>query len=519
MFTLRALTPQYKVSIIMRTVRLLSFDKLKALPFQVLPLIFFIVYIAFPTNNSTVDAYGYAGHIKYGESLFQSHHLLYSFLGFIGYNIFVLLGFSSDVLAFLKVFNALSASISLMLLGYILMLLFNNKAKTLSWIFFAGSTWGVMRFATENETYLFPIMFSLAGSFFFLKFTSNQKVKFLFLSGSFAALACLFHQIHFFWWVALPIGLLLQRQVKNAILFTIPALIVPIAYILATFVYYNNPIEPNSLLQFVFRDFYSGHANVATGLTSFMFTAMSLFRTFLQVHGYIFVLIKAQPIYILGFALSLVLFVVTLFFVKTIKFSFKIKTTAFLIPHIIAFILQFIFAFLSSGNAEFMVMLPFLMALTLPFFLSSETSVVSYIASGMLIWNITLGLIPLNNKILDSSKMVVSKVTGTDQCKTFFVVFNKPLIENIVKYQTKRMPSNVVSGINKVDVKEIKIIIEASLNAGKAVYTDCLSRPNTLSRESILTDTRNDIFEGYTLVKVDSLETISGKYYLTQVKR
>ncbi|MDX9847542.1 MAG: hypothetical protein RBT74_11225 [Tenuifilaceae bacterium] len=153
----------------MNSINTVKLDKLKLIPFQVLPILFLIVYVIFPTHNSTVDGYGYACHVKFGEALFQSHHLLYSFLGYLWYNLFAVLGFSLDVLSSLIIMNALSASVSLMLLGYILMHLFGNNAKVLSWIFFVGSTWGVMRFATENETYLVPIVFSLAGSLFYLK--------------------------------------------------------------------------------------------------------------------------------------------------------------------------------------------------------------------------------------------------------------------------------------------------------------------------------------------------------------
>jgi hypothetical protein len=502
----------------MKNIHYATFDKLKAIPFQVLPLLFLIVYLLFPTQNSTVDGYAYACHVKFGETLFQSHHLLYSFFGYLWYNLVAVFGINADVLSALKVMNALSASGSLLLVGYILMLLFNSKTKTLAWVFFVGSTWGVMRFATENETYLFPIMFSLAGSLFYLKFIKSQKVKFLLLSGSFAAVACLFHQIHFFWWLALLIGLLLQRQVKNAILYAIPALIVPVAYMLAAFVYSNVPVEFNSFLQFVLRDFYSGTANVATGLTSVVFTAMSFFRTFLQVHGYIFVLIKVQPFYILGFALPFALFVVAMLFLRSISFSFKTHTKTFFIPHVIAFLLQFVFAFLSSGNAEFMVMLPFLLALTLPFIVSTEARVVSYIAAGMLIWNIALGVLPLRNGVLDSSEMMAKKVLYTDDSTNFFICYNKPHIECIVYYEKGKMPSNVVSGTNKGDGNELKAKMKSLLQEGVAIYTDCLNRPKTLSRASILIENRDDIFDGYSLVKVDSVETISGRFYLMQVK-
>lgn len=48
-----------------------------------LPFFFLLVYLLFPTNNSTVDGWGYAEEIKYGYNLFRSHHLLYNALGFV----------------------------------------------------------------------------------------------------------------------------------------------------------------------------------------------------------------------------------------------------------------------------------------------------------------------------------------------------------------------------------------------------------------------------------------------------
>ena len=37
-----------------------------------------LFYLLFPTNNSTLDAYGYAASIKYGFDLFKPHHLFYN---------------------------------------------------------------------------------------------------------------------------------------------------------------------------------------------------------------------------------------------------------------------------------------------------------------------------------------------------------------------------------------------------------------------------------------------------------
>ncbi|MDX9847543.1 MAG: hypothetical protein RBT74_11230 [Tenuifilaceae bacterium] len=345
-----------------------------------------------------------------------------------------------------------------------------------------------------------------------------QKTKFLLLSGSLAAIACLFHQIHVFWWLALFVGLLLQRKIINGLLYAIPALVVPVGYMLAAFVYYSIPVEFNSFLQFVLRDFYSGHANIETGLTGVLFTSMSFFRTFLQVHGYIFVLLKNQPFYILGLAIPFVFFLAATFSLRSISFTLKIDAKAFFTPHIIAFLLHFIFAFISIGNAEFMVMLPFLMALTIPFLVPSETRVVSYIASGMLVWNILLGVLPLHTYVLDSSYMVANKVLYAGDDTTLFICNNKPHIQNIVLYNSGKNPLNLVSGINSTDETNLKESIESLLEHGVVVYTDCLYRPKTLSRASLLTGNRDDVFEGFSLLKIDSVETISGRYYFVQVE-
>lgn len=74
-----------------------------------LPFFFLLIYLLFPTNNSTVDGWGYAEEIKYGYNLFRSHHLLYNALGFVLLKALGLVGINADVLAFMKVLNAVAA--------------------------------------------------------------------------------------------------------------------------------------------------------------------------------------------------------------------------------------------------------------------------------------------------------------------------------------------------------------------------------------------------------------------------
>jgi hypothetical protein len=157
---------------------------LKRLYIAAIPLLFFVIYLVFLNNNSSLDAYGYASYVKQGENLFLSHHLLYNAIGFLWVKFIELFG-SFDTLLTLKAMNAALASASLLVLGIILKQHGFGLKKVCAWLCFVGSSWGVMRFATENETYIAPILFSLLASLYLLKHLKNKKEHQILLSGKY----------------------------------------------------------------------------------------------------------------------------------------------------------------------------------------------------------------------------------------------------------------------------------------------------------------------------------------------
>ncbi|MHC1703413.1 MAG: hypothetical protein AB9846_05845 [Tenuifilaceae bacterium] len=480
---------------------------------------FSLIYLFLPSNNNSIDAWGFASYVKQGESLFLSHHLFYNVSGYLWVQLIGLV-VNVDTLKLLIILNALFAAATLYILGITLKRLNVEVNRILVWVAFAGSSWGIMRYATENETYIIPLFFSLLGSYFFVKSLKESKVISFFFSGFFAALACLFHQIMFFWWLSLVIGIAFRKKFTPVVWFALPAFLVPISYILVLIFYYNQPISIETFLHFVFRDYYSGSADVSIGLGGFMLTGISIIRTFFQVHGYLAFLPQISFWFIAAGLVSVVLLTVGVFNIKGTTWTLiKLKEQTVWI-HLVALILQLFFAFLSNGNAEFLVMIPILLVLILSQITQKEVRMIGFLSAGMLIWNISFGLIPLNNFSVDSNRFVSEKVleSQTNQKKSLFIVFNKPAVENRVKYYTGNYPKNVISGFQFNDIKSAQERIILALEGDTIVITDCINRPKTLSRETILIQTNaNELFFGFETTMTDSVETLSGNYFLYRI--
>ncbi len=476
-------------------------------------LILFLIYLFLPSKQSTIDGYGYANYIRDAESLFLSHHLLYNFIGYLWISLLELIGIS-NTLGALKAMNAMFAALSLTALGKILIKLGYSDSKTSVWVLFAGSSWGVLRFATENETYIIPIFFSLLASYFYLLHLKQKNSTRILISGLFAAFACLVHQIHFFWWLAILVSMFIRHDYRGALKYAIPALIVPIAYCLVLVLSYNIELSLESLLQLALRDFYSGSATIGFGLKYIALSSISFIRTFLQVHGYLGNLMEVSQWYILGLLGFVVLISIGLYNIKGASASFKEILSPFTSAISLALVLHLLFAILSHGNAEFMVMLPFLVAIILSKILSNEIRIVGFLAIAMLVWNISFGLIPLNRHSIDGSRMVAKAIGESDSTQTLFVVFNRPSIDNQVRYYNGNYPTNTISATQAKEIEDVVKTIHVALRNGQSVYTDCINRPKTTSRESLTISDNSVMLNCFHQQKVDSVKSLTGKYYL-----
>lgn len=484
-------------------------------------IFFLFLYLLLPTTNSSIDSWGFAAYVKQEKNLFLSHHLLYNALGFLWVKSLSLFG-TFDTLHLLKVLNALFAALTLYVLGMVLKQKGLESKRNFIWVAFAGSTWVIMRFATENETYIIPLFFSLLGSYFFIKGNNDSQTKWFFISGLFSAIACLFHQVMFFWWLSILIGVVFRRKFKPIVWFALPALIVPVLYVLVLTYYYAQPLTIDALMHFVFRDYYSGAAGISVGLSSVAFLFISFIRSFFQVHGYIVNLSHYSYLFYVGGLLAIIFLLLAFIRFWQTQWNWVKTKESFVWVHLLAIILQLFFALLSSGNAEFMVMIPILLVIVLSQIIQNETKFIGLLASGMLVWNLSFGLIPLRFYELDNSNSLSARVltTKNDEKQPLYILFNKPRVENEVKYYTGNYPNNIISGIQRDSLVVLKARIDNALAKGIPVFTDCINRPRTLSRENLVisTDYRN-LFTDYMQVKEDSAQTLTGKYFLYLISK
>ncbi|MEL6194233.1 MAG: hypothetical protein AAFR66_19390, partial [Bacteroidota bacterium] len=323
---------------------------------------FLLLYLLLPTQNSTIDAWAYAAEIKQGGQLFHPHHLLFN--GF-HYLLIHVLPFSVSTLAWLKVVNAIAAYFSLRMLTGILRISLPLEKEVFSWCFLVGSSFAVMRFATEAETYMIPILFSLAASYAYLKYLFKQNLLLLILAGALCAIACLFHQIQVGWLIGLSLGAIILQPKKGWVII-LPFFLIPVVYLLV----WTSLDSSETFFQFINRDFYSGTASFSIGIHNFLLTGINFIRSFIQVHGIIPFFLKQSP-WAYGSILGILMIGIwTLrkgFPISRSAFSSHVKS--FKLIHLGIFLIQLLLAFLSAGNAEFMVMLPFLLAIWLAVFL------------------------------------------------------------------------------------------------------------------------------------------------------
>lgn len=448
---------------------------------QSLLVLFFIgiVYSLFPSINNTNDAYMYAADIREGIDLFYPHHLLYNVLGYVCSQLFHI----HDTLSFLCLLNALGAIGCLCVFRKILLFKLESE-KVVPLLLLVGSCWGFMRYATDVETYIIPLFFSLAASCCWL-----YKRSF-FLTSLLAAIACLFHQIHFFWWLGLGLFAIYQSspiRIKALVVYIGAACIVPLSYVLV-YLFYPQ-VEGDNIIHYVFHDYFYVESVGFSFKHAVLLTPVNLIRTLIQVHGYIPSLLQN---YFYGGIGIILLGTCLVLFIKSIlhkRICYKNEgidkeLDYFAKCHGYIFILQLCFAFLSNGNAEFMVMLPFAFTIYFSFRYYINSDTVKWIALAMFSWNICIGILPLHYLEIYPYKKIETFINKQSP-DTNFVISNYPQLYNMLRYDYPHRKYNLYEKEDEVS---------------GWFYTDLINNEYPLSRFSILnenisTDRKTEIKE------------------------
>ncbi len=469
-------------------------------------LTLFTLYILFPTSNSSLDAFAYAGYIEHNHNLFTPHHLFSNAFIYLLIKPIKFLGIPLNILSFSKFLNGAFQIINLFIFYRIASYLKIPERDKLLYVLILGFSFSLWRYGTENETYIIPISFSLMGSFYFLKYLKKPTFQWVVLSSLFGVIACLFHQIHFFWWVGILVGFYIHHK-KTVTYYSIPALLVPISYLLVLVFYQNQEITATNVLHFVFHDFYQGTVMSNFGWKGLFFQLLNTFRTCFQIHPTIYFLITKNWIYLIPFVLTSLLGY--RFFKFVLKKGIPLKRTTptlklFAGVHIAIAITNYLFAFYNYGNIEFMVLLPFLLFVYLITKYQVKTMLLQLLTAMLFIWNFSYGIFPNYYYNYYNDETLVQFIEDNPN-KTFIV--KNATVKNHYFYATGTPNASSIFLHHKMTPQKVAQLIERK----GAVFTDVIHKPEIFNKEKMTILNNNvSLFNGYKKEKVLSYKGLYG---------
>ncbi len=451
------------------------------------PVIFIWVYVLIrlfllPIEHSG-DGWGYACEILKGD-LFAPHHILYKPLLWGIWKIVAAVGIYPNPIQFFSAINLIFGGLCLSVFYSILNLLGPSKILNLWLLILVSFTFGFIRYSGENETYIMPLFFSLWGTYFWLKESYWKSIFIL-------CLAVLFHQIHIFWLVALFVP---QKKNNIHVQYFLTSCIILIGF------YFKYALLFGKTWYLLpFSDVQSGYVDVIPGIMNFIMTPVSFVRTFIQIHGNITVILFDNPVGILSWiSLCLILFLVYTntqeirFTLNRIPTQFKGLFSDFVRPLGLAFLLHFLFAFYSVGNAEFMVMLPFLFILwqynriaVIPLKLTHSLAVI------LGLWNLAFWIIP--GKFMEFEKFpsklqqIYRYIENHPQENSInvYVGSNHVVFSNFWEYQMLNR-CNHKQGNHLLKFLSIEEFELEKDKKDKLYFTDEISHSNGFNRKSLI---------------------------------
>lgn len=448
---------------------------------------FGLIYFLFLSNNPTSDSYSNAFSSITGLELFRPHHLLYSGLGYLIY--LPLQSLDIDPIKIFQFVNVLFAMGCFIVFRVIMHRIHSNEKLIASSIVFLGACFGFQRFAIDNECYIIPLFFTLLAINFVQSFLIRNRDYKVILSALTLAIGCLFHQIVIFAWLASFLIFIFNGRRRYILQYFLISLIIPIVYIIVVY-YQEGSVGINAIMNFVFHDYKNSNAEMPILSNVILLSAISFFRTFIQVHGYVFEIISLYPL-----ISSLVISIALGFLVYGIIYLFRLKKrqlTVFQERRFVRycwgmFILYFAFAAFSNGNAEFMVILPFLIILLLVYYFEYLSRALFGLGIFMYVFNLFFALIPMANMKLNSNEEIVNLMI--DQPNAVFVLKDKVAVENIYAYKQRK--ENVGVTFRASEVSQEKF--DSWLKENKTIYTDYFEEKDLTSRATIAKSKTNDI--------------------------
>jgi hypothetical protein len=380
-------------------------------------LIFGLYGLLIPVEH-TADAYGYAAAMGRGE-LWSPHHLMYQawiltlsklwlWTGVEPIFLYSLLNSIAMILALLAVYSMLPSRI--------------DKRW---WLLVAAFSFATVRFGTENETYAWPLMFSLWGTLQLLK---GRQVLAAFL----LALAVLFHQIHLFWCLALLVYA--WRNGRWQFKWFYLGLVLSAAAVV--WIYSQIAlIQKQALWYYLTHDAQEGLVDFQWGFKSLALSVINLVRSFVQVHASTLALFDSP--WVLVFVVAALLIAAGLLLGLKLK---RLSNEMWGRPFAWVLVFQLAFAIFSQGNAEFMVMIPALLVLEWAHEYRRSTHLpIVALGMGLFLWNGSTLLATNADKdalTLSHRVTLLQQIDAEIESEHFvYVARDKVLLDNYIDYK------------------------------------------------------------------------------------
>jgi hypothetical protein len=380
----------------------------------------FAVYLALIPHEHTADAYGYAAAMGRGE-WWSPHHLLYQPWTLALSSLWLWTGLEPILLY--SILNSVAMVLALLAV-YVLL---PQRIDKRWWLIVVAFSFATLRFGTENETYAWPLVFSLWGTERLLK---GQGL----VAALCMAIAVLFHQIHVFWCLALLVYAWRNGQWQFRWFYW-----GLLGSALAVLCLYRElaMMENLPLWAYLTHDAQEGLVDFHWGPKALALSAINLIRSFIQVHASTLALF-ATP-WVLLFVLAGLLLGVGLLLGMKPKSPSK---TIWARPYGWVLLFQMAFAVFSQGNAEFMVMIPALLVLEWSHQYRRRTHwPIVALGLGLFLWNGTTLLASKGVKSqasLQSRWDELKKIQAQLNDKPFvYIARDKILLDNYMDYKNQ----------------------------------------------------------------------------------
>jgi hypothetical protein len=230
-------------------------------------------------------------------------------------------------------------------------------------------------------------------------------------------------------------------------------------------------------------------------------------------------MIRSYPLLVLPCIISSILFFLALLKLPVRKLTTGVSDFAGI--HILIIVLQFLFAMLAAGNAEFMVMIPVMVFILIVVLFDNYERFLLRIMAGMAIWNLAYGIIPLHFNFPEAEEYLCNASLGNKQ--VMVIASDDQLLKSMIYYQGGNnkvdniFKSPAVMKLKGSDVGYLENVIDSALNKGLIIYTDCIG-PGTISRASISEGSINaDFFRKYEAAEIISWESIMGRKAVSRI--